>query len=63
MVFVKAYLALKDFEEAEGNAQSAYEKAVSMKYRWAEIKTGSLPKTCMDSGCSGFVGADFLGQG
>jgi hypothetical protein len=29
----KAYLGLKDFEKAEGNAQSAYEKSVGMKYR------------------------------
>jgi hypothetical protein len=34
----KAYLALEDFEQAEGNAQSAYEKAAGMKYRWAEGK-------------------------
>ena len=34
----KAYLALKDFEKAEDNAKSAYEKAVGMKYRWAEGK-------------------------
>ena len=27
---------LEDFEQAEGNAKSAYEKAAGMKYRWAE---------------------------
>jgi hypothetical protein len=51
------------FEQAETFASSAYEKAVGMKYRWAEIKAGSLPKTCRDSGCGGFVGRDILGQG
>jgi hypothetical protein len=30
------------FEQAEGFARSTYEKAVGMKYRWAEIKAGSL---------------------
>ncbi|HUS73443.1 MAG TPA: hypothetical protein VMY06_10295 [Sedimentisphaerales bacterium] len=34
----KAYLGLKDFEKAEGLANSAYEKAVGMRYRWAEGK-------------------------
>ena len=33
-----------------------FEKAVGMKYRWAEMEAGSLPKTCRDSGCGGFVG-------
>ncbi len=51
MVWAKAHLEQKDFEKAESNAKSAYEKAVGMKYRWAEIKAGSLPKTCRDSGC------------
>ena len=63
MVLAKAYLGLEDFEKAESNAKSAYEKAVGMKYRWAEIKAGSLPKTCRDSGCGGFVGGDILCQG
>ena len=30
------YTELKDFEQAESNAKSAYEKAAGMKYRWAE---------------------------
>jgi hypothetical protein len=38
VVLSGAYLGLKDFEQAEGNAKSAYEKAVGMKYRWAEGK-------------------------
>jgi hypothetical protein len=38
LVLAKAYLGLKDFEQAEGFAKSAYEKAVGMKYRWAEGK-------------------------
>ncbi len=38
MVLAKGYMALKDYERAESNAKSAYEKAVGMKYRWAEIK-------------------------
>jgi hypothetical protein len=63
IVLAKAYLAKKDYEGAEKFAKSAYEKAVGMNYRWAEIKTGSLPKTCRDSGGGGFAGADFLGQG
>jgi hypothetical protein len=50
VVLAKAYLGLKDFEEAESNAKSAYEKAVDMKYRWAEMEAGSLPKACRDSG-------------
>ena len=53
MVLAKAYLALEDFENAESNAKSAYEKAVGMKYRWAEIEAGSLPNTCRDSGEQG----------
>jgi len=32
----KAYLGRKDYEEAGKFAKSAYEKAVGMKYRWAE---------------------------
>ncbi|MDH4240723.1 MAG: hypothetical protein OEW48_14280 [Phycisphaerae bacterium] len=32
------HLRLKDFEQAEGFAKSAYEKAVGMKYRLAERK-------------------------
>ena len=36
MVLAKAYLGLKAFEKAETFAKSAYEKAVGMKYRWAE---------------------------
>ena len=40
-------------EKAESNTNSAYEKAVGMKYRLAEMKAGSLPKTCRDSGCGG----------
>jgi hypothetical protein len=42
MVLAKAYLGLKDFEKAESLANSAYEKAVGMKYRWTE---GKLQKT------------------
>jgi hypothetical protein len=38
LVLAKAYLGLEDFEKAESNANSAYEKAVGMKYRWAEGK-------------------------
>ncbi len=38
------------FEQAERFASSAYEKAVGMKYRWAEMKAGSLPTTCRDYG-------------
>jgi hypothetical protein len=41
-VLAKAYLAHKDFEQAESNAHSVYEKAVGMKYRWAEMEAGSL---------------------
>ena len=63
MVLAKAYLGQEYFEKAEGFANSAYEKAVGMKYRWAEITAGSLPKACRDSGCGGFVGGDILGQG
>lgn len=37
-VLAKAYLGLKDFERAERLANSAYEKAIGMKYRWAEGK-------------------------
>jgi len=36
IVLAKAYLAQKDFGQAEANAKSAYDKAVGMKYRWAE---------------------------
>ncbi len=42
MVLAKAYLGLKDFERAERFANSAYEKAVGMKYRWAEGDTAHL---------------------
>ena len=42
MVLAKAYLVLKDFEKAESLANSAYEKAVGMKYRWAEGDTAHL---------------------
>ncbi len=42
IVLAKAYLAEKDFEKAETNAKSAYEKAVGMKYRWAEGDAGHL---------------------
>jgi hypothetical protein len=38
VVLAKAYLAKKDYEEAEKFAKSAYEKAVGMKYRLAEGK-------------------------
>jgi hypothetical protein len=37
-VLAKAYLEQKDFEKVESNAKSVYEKAVGMKYRWAEGK-------------------------
>ena len=43
MVWAEAYLGLEDFEKAQNKAKSAYETAVGMKYRWAEIKAGSLP--------------------
>jgi hypothetical protein len=43
LVLARAYLGLKDFEQVESNAKSAYEKAVGMKYRWAGIEAGSLP--------------------
>ncbi|GAF79956.1 unnamed protein product, partial [marine sediment metagenome] len=36
IVLSKAYLAQKDFEQAETFANSAYEKAIGMKYRWPE---------------------------
>lgn len=36
MVLARAYLGQKDSERAESFANSAYEKAVDMKYRWAE---------------------------
>ena len=42
IILGKAYLAEKDFEKAEGFAQSAYDKAVGMKYRWAEGDAGHL---------------------
>ncbi len=50
IILAKAYLAEKDFGQAhstssgqaETNAQSAYEKAVGMKYRWAEGDAGHL---------------------
>ncbi len=38
----RAYLAQKEYEEAEKNAKSAYEKASGMKYRWAEDDAGHL---------------------
>jgi hypothetical protein len=34
VVLAKAYMAQNDFEQAEGFAKSAYEKAVGMRYRW-----------------------------
>jgi len=42
LVLAKAYLGLKNFEQAEGFAKSAYEKAVGMKYRWAEGDAADL---------------------
>ena len=42
MVLAKAYLGQKDFEKAQSNAKSAYEKAVGMKYRWAEGDAADL---------------------
>ena len=36
IVLSKAYLALNDIKQAKNFAQSAYEKAIGMKYRWAE---------------------------
>jgi len=42
VVLAKAYLGQKDFEKAEGFANSAYEKAVGMKYRWAEGDAADL---------------------
>ncbi len=42
MVLAGAYMAQKDFERAERFANSAYEKAVGMKYRWAEGDTAHL---------------------
>jgi tetratricopeptide (TPR) repeat protein len=36
IVLARAELAQREFEQAENNAKSAYEKAVAMKYRWAE---------------------------
>lgn len=42
IVLARAYLGLKDFEQAEAFASSAYEKAVGMKYRWAEGDTAHL---------------------
>ena len=37
-MFYKAFV----FEQAESNAKSAYEKAVVMKYRWAEGDAADL---------------------
>ncbi len=42
IVLGKAYLAQKNYEQAERFAKSAYEKAVGMKYRWAECDAGHL---------------------
>lgn len=42
IVLGMAYLAQKDFGQAETNAQSAYKKASGMKYRWAEGDAGHL---------------------
>jgi len=42
VVLAKAYLGLEDFEQAESNAKSAYEKAAGMKYRWAEGDAADL---------------------
>ncbi len=42
VVLAEAYLGLKDFVQAESNANSAYEKAVGMKYRWAVGDTAHL---------------------
>jgi tetratricopeptide (TPR) repeat protein len=36
IVLSKAYMALKDVEQAKNIAHSTYEKAVGMNYRWAE---------------------------
>jgi len=36
LILARAYLEKKDFDKAETNAHSAYEKAINMKYRWAE---------------------------
>lgn len=36
VVKAKAYLALNEIEQAENFAQSGYEKAISMHYRWQE---------------------------
>lgn len=42
IVLGRAYLAEKDFDEAEGYSRSAYDKAAGMKYRWAEGDAGHL---------------------
>ncbi len=42
IVLAKAYLAEKDYEKAERNARTAYDKAIGMKYRWAEGDAGHL---------------------
>jgi hypothetical protein len=42
VVLAEAYLWLKDFEQAEDKAISSYEKAVGMKYRWAEGDAADL---------------------
>ena len=42
LVLARAYVGLKDFEKAESNANSAYETALGMKYRWAEGDTADL---------------------
>jgi subtilisin family serine protease len=44
------YVLTATIGQPEDKANSAYEKAVGMKYRWAEMEAGSLPKTCRDSG-------------
>ncbi len=42
IVLSKAYLALNDLEQAKTFAQSAYEKAVGMNYRWQECDAAHL---------------------
>jgi len=42
VILAKAYLGLNDFEQAETLANSAYGKAVGMKYRWAEGDAADL---------------------
>ncbi|MCK4735248.1 MAG: tetratricopeptide repeat protein, partial [Methanophagales archaeon] len=57
IVLGKAYQALNDLEKAKNFAQSAYEKAIGMNYRWPEGDAahllGELYLTMGDKECAG----------